>query len=76
MATVPKDCFAAADEWGDQVYVVPEHCFAIDVDGAEPALSEEHTEYRWAQYDEARKVLHWDSNKNGLWELNQRLLKK
>ena len=74
MATVPKDSFAAADEWGDDLYVVPEHYFAIDVGADEPALSAEHTEYKWASHNEAREMLHWDSNRNGLWELSERLL--
>ena len=25
LATVPKDSFAAADSWGEDVYVIPEH---------------------------------------------------
>ena len=76
MSTVPKDSFAAADDWGDDVYVIPEHYFAIDVADCEPTLSPEHTEYTWASYDDARELLNWDSNKNGLWELNQRLMKE
>jgi len=76
MSTVPKNCFAAAEEWGDDVYVIPEHSFAINVGNCEPSLSVEHTEYRWARYDDAQALLRWDSNKNGLWELHQRLMRE
>lgn len=73
MATVPKDCFAAADSWGDHMYVIPEYCFAIDLGDSEITLSSEHTAFRWLGYHEARQALKWDSNQNALWELNERL---
>lgn len=73
MATVPTNCFAAADSWGQAVYVIPEHCFAVDVSNGAPALSGEHTQLRWVPYDEASSLLKWDSNRNALWELNERL---
>jgi hypothetical protein len=31
-------------------------------------------EFKWASYDEAVNLLKWDSNKNALWELKERLL--
>lgn len=74
--TVPKDAFAAAEAWGPDVYVVPEYCFAVETPDNEFALSGEHTEMRWASYDEACRLLKWDSNRNALWELNERLKKK
>jgi dATP pyrophosphohydrolase len=73
MATVPKDSFAAADSWGPEVFVIPEYCFAIEVRDSVLVLSAEHTEGRWASYGEARVLLRWDSNRNALWELNERL---
>lgn len=76
MATVPKNCFAAADSWGQEVYVIPEYCFAVDVADSALALSGEHTEVRWVPYDQAFSLLKWDSNRNALWELNERLKKK
>lgn len=36
----------------------------------------EHAAYHWATYVEAIDMLHWDSNKTALWELNHRLLRK
>jgi len=75
MATIPKSCFAAAESWGQDVYVIPEHCFALDVDDSVITLSGEHTELRWVSYEEAYSLLKWDSNRNALWELNERLKK-
>lgn len=73
VSTVPRSCFAAAELWGKDVFVIPEHCFAIDAEGREITVSEEHTEFRWASYEEAVSLLKWDSNRNALRELNERL---
>ncbi len=73
--TVPALGFCKHLLWGPDVLVVPEHCFAVQVDAFEIRLSEEHTEFRWADYDEALSLLRFDSNKNALWELNHRLTK-
>jgi len=71
--TVPKCCFAVSKFWPKNLYVVPEYCFAVDMQNRDIALSSEHSEYRWATYDEARGMLNWDSNRNALWEINERL---
>jgi dATP pyrophosphohydrolase len=73
MARVPKNCFAAAAAWGPDVYVIPEYCFALDVGSCALTLSSEHTDLRWVSYGEASSLLRWDSNRNALWELNERL---
>ncbi len=73
MATIPKNCFVAAESWGQDVYVIPEYCFALDVGDSVIRLSGEHTELRWVSYEEAYSLLKWDSNRNALWELNERL---
>jgi dATP pyrophosphohydrolase len=75
MATVPKDCFAAADSWGPDVYVIPEYCFAVEMRDNKLVLSGEHTEVRWVSFEQAWGLLKWDSNRNALWELNERLKK-
>jgi len=72
VATVPRDCFAAGS-WGRGVYVIPEHCFAVDAGDRPLALSGEHTELCWVPYQRAFDLLKWDSNRNALWELNARL---
>ncbi len=56
--------------WGENVGLIYEHCFGIDAQNEELKLSHEHTKMKWLSYEEAKKVLKWDSNKNALWELN------
>ncbi len=73
MSTVPKNHFKAAAAWGKDVYVIPEYCFGVDVGNFEIMLSAEHIELQWATYNQARRLLQWDSNRNALWELNERL---
>ena len=62
--------------WGDDVLVIPNYSFGVRVDSDELMLSSEHTEYRWANYDDAREMLHWDDNRTALWELNHRLMRE
>ena len=72
-ASIPAHNFAASKEWGDDVYVVPEYCFGVDMKNRDLKLSFEHTEVQWAEYDDAVKLLTWDSNKTALWELKERI---
>ena len=71
-ATVPV-ANVCGFRWGDDVLVVPEYCFGVKVDEEQLQLSYEHTEYRWMRYHRAMEILHWDSNKCALWELNFRV---
>ena len=71
--TVPKVVFGAAESWGNDVFVIPEHCFAANVGSHEIRLSGEHNEFQWVDYQTAREKLKWDSNRCALWELNERL---
>jgi len=73
IATVPANVFKAHESWGKDVYVIPEHCFAVEVSNKEIFLSAEHDEYQWGDFQTVSKLLKWDSNRNALWELNQRL---
>lgn len=42
-------------------------CFAVEVGEAlEITLSEEHEEYRWCSYDEAKEYLKWEHNLKAL----------
>ena len=59
--------------WGDDVFVIPEYTFGVRVEHQQLRLSKEHKEYKWVGYEEAMTMLKWDSNKNALWELNERL---
>jgi len=76
MCTVPKNCFGETDLWGEDVFVIPEHCFAIDAENCHISLSEEHTKFWWVLFEQAYTMLKWDSNRNALWELNERLKHK
>jgi dihydroneopterin triphosphate diphosphatase len=71
--TVPVNCFTASAEWPPDTYVIPQHFLACDLTGMDIVLSGEHTEVRWEGFDEAVELLRYDSNKNALWELAERL---
>lgn len=67
---VPAEVIAESrrQHWNKNVYVIPEYSFAFECD-LEPVLSNEHSEYKWLTYDEARKLLKWDSNKVAMYEI-------
>ena len=75
LASVPRTAFPAPTHWPPDLFIVPEHAFAVAVDGLPIKLSCEHTEVRWLPFAEASKQLTWDSNRVALWELNERLAK-
>lgn len=60
--------------WGEDVRVIPEYCFGVEPVGKNLVLSREHSEYRWVPHATAIEMLHWDSNKIALRELDRRLL--
>ena len=59
--------------WGENTLVIPEYSFGIKLLSEEIKLSHEHFQYKWLAYEEAHKMLTWDSNRTALWELNHRL---
>lgn len=70
---IPACWFDAWCTWPEDVLLVPEHAFAVDV-GARPLLlSAEHLEARWCTYADALVLVRFDSNRNALWELHERL---
>ncbi|BCN30912.1 NUDIX hydrolase [Anaeromicropila herbilytica] len=73
--SISADCFNEEDRqrWGQNCFVVPEYSFAVRVENEELNLSHEHLEYQWLDYDSARKLLKYDSNKVALGELNSRI---
>lgn len=73
VASVPRCAFPGGAHWPDDLYVVPEYCFAVAIDGQELRLSAEHGRFEWLRYDQARARLTWDSNRTALWELRERL---
>ena len=72
-ASVARTAFPSATHWPPTLFVVPEHSFAVDATGRDIVLSNEHDEVRWLPFEQAAKLLTWDSNKVALWELNERL---
>ncbi len=71
VAYVPTEVIVESrrQHWDKNTYVIPEYSFGFKCD-SEPFLSNEHTEYKWLTYDEARKLLKWDSNKVAMYEIN------
>ena len=62
--------------WGEEVFYSEEYSFSVDITNIEIQLSSEHTEYEWVNYDEAKGLLKYDSNKSALWELDTKLKRK
>ena len=74
VSSISVSCFAERDLWRENRYVIPNYCFAVEVSNQNIVLSEEHLEYCWVNYQEAKSLLYWDDNKTALWELKERLL--
>ena len=70
---IPVYHFKAQALWSQARYVIPQYCYAADCSAITVCLSDEHSEYRWVEYDEAVTLLRWDDNKTALWELQERL---
>jgi len=73
ICTIPVIHVTGKYTWGNDVYQVTEHAFGIEVIGQNITLSREHSSFEWVSYKEASNRLKWDSNRNALWELNERL---
>jgi len=74
-ASLPVENLERRKMWGEDVFVIPEYCFAVEVRPSVIQISEEHTEFRWLNFSDAEDLLMWVSNKIALWELDQRLLR-
>jgi dATP pyrophosphohydrolase len=73
MTMIPGCYFHAWPDWPSEVLLVPEHAFAVELGDHEIVLSPEHLETRWLGYEQALQLLRFDSNRNALWELHERL---
>lgn len=71
--TIPVVNVTGTYTWGKDVFVIPEYAFAVDATSFQIKLSNEHTEFKWLEYDKAMDILTYDSNKSALWELNEKL---
>ena len=54
---VPVTEFNVGDIWGDDIYVNPQYCFGALVEDRAIVLSDEHTEYRWLNFEQARNLV-------------------
>ena len=72
IASIPKYHFREHRNKKD-IYVIPEYSFAVRLNNYRIKLSGEHTDHKWASYEEALSLLKYDSNKTALWELMSRL---
>lgn len=71
---IPAYFFRDRSLWSQNVYVIPNYCFAVELDTEDFTLSAEHTEFKWCGFDKAYELLYWEDNRTGLWELNERLI--
>lgn len=62
--------------WGEDVFYSEEYAFSVNTTNKQIKLSNEHTEYKWVDYSEAKNLLKYDSNKSALWELDIKLKRK
>jgi len=71
MCYIPTHIFSEEQrrEWGN-IYIIPEHAFAIELKTEKIIISDEHVSYSWNTYTQARDKLKWDSNKTALYELD------
>lgn len=74
MSYIPADCIAEQHRinWSADTFVIPEYCFAFECCG-DIALSHEHSECKWLAYEDACKIIKWDSNRTALYELKRKL---
>lgn len=72
-AYVPVTEFEAHQYWPKDLFVIREHYFSLELKTEHINISHVHSEYKWVDYETAHNLLHWQSNKNGLWELKERL---
>ena len=71
--SVPATIYRDSNIWGDDLYVIPSYCFGVLVKENPITLSKEHLEYRWVKFEEAHRLLRYESNKLALWELDRKI---
>ena len=71
---IPAYFFRDRSIWPQSVYVIPNYCFAVELDTDCLTLSVEHTEFLWCGFERAYRLLYWEDNRTALWELNERLI--
>jgi dATP pyrophosphohydrolase len=74
-ASIPRYHFVGAEHWHPDIFVIPEHAFAVAAEGEAFGISCEHDQYKWVPASVAPRMLAFDSNRVALWELTERLKK-
>ena len=75
--TIPAEIFDEkhTKNWDKNCFVIKEYTFAIRLEKDIIKISDEHSEFRWVDYNEAIELLKYDSNKTALTELRARIRK-
>ena len=65
-STVPVTCISEDQRkhWPRDLFVLPNHAFAVDCSEIQLRLSAEHTELQWVVYETAYELLRWESNRS------------
>lgn len=72
--SIATECFKNARTiWGEDCFVIPEYCFAVEVQSEDIYISNEHGCFEWVDYSTAKERLKYDSNKVALWELDNKI---
>lgn len=72
--SIPAELFGPPAHWPKDLVVIPNYAFAVDVGDHDIVLSHEHTELRWGSFSDGIALLHYESNRIALGELQERLL--
>jgi len=75
--SIPAEIFCEeyTKNWDENCFVIKEFTFAVRLEKDIIKISEEHSEYKWVDYNEAISLLKYDSNKTALTELRARIMK-
>ncbi len=76
VVSVPVTTFKDSPLWGEDMFVIAQYSFGVEVSNYEIKISDEHSAFGWFPYDQAIQLIKFDGNKTALWELNQRLLER
>lgn len=72
MTSIPAFYFREHREKED-LYVVPEYAFAVELENEDIRLSYEHSSFKFLTYEECKDILKFDSNRTALYELNTKI---
>lgn len=75
ISTIPAEIYPEKYRkyWDKNCFVIKEYKFAFKLIDDIIKISDEHSEFKWATYEEAISLLKYDSNKTALTELRARI---